>query len=263
MVISKTTVKELEKIQHLISSFILQLPQSSSQVMGWMEAGLQPIQQRLDTRTVLYAHSLMTGKKDQLTKAVLGTTLADAADPWTKSLHTILEKVGIHDLGGSSRRAVRKQMREYHVSQIRQSKTEHTSLRWLTEPKEWFKLQPHINDSEQCRTLSRTRAGDTGLGNRRPNHLGITCKKCSWCSAVGIDVQLDELHVILNCPGSGHARRASGIYAFVEARLSVMTETDIMIEFLGGDSADVDTMMTRGKWIMTVLEEWNLAIAQL
>ena len=64
-----------------------------------MEAGLQPIQQRLDTRT---EHSLMTGKKDQLTKAVLGTTLADAADPWTKSLHTILEKVGIQDLGGGS-----------------------------------------------------------------------------------------------------------------------------------------------------------------
>ena len=159
MLISKSTVKELEKIQHMVGSFILQLPRSSSQVMGWMEAGLQPIQQRLDTRTVLYAHSLMTGKKDQLTKAVLSTTLADAADPWTKSVNTILEKVGIHDLGGSSRRAVKKQMREYHVSQIRQSKTEHTSLRWLTEPKEWFKLQPHINDSEQCRTLSRTRAG--------------------------------------------------------------------------------------------------------
>ena len=60
----KSTVQELEKIQHLVSSFILQLPESSSQVMGWMEAGLQPIQQRLDTRTVLFAHDLMTRKKD-------------------------------------------------------------------------------------------------------------------------------------------------------------------------------------------------------
>ena len=64
MVFSKTTLQELEKIQHLVSSFILQLPESSSQVMGWMEAGLQPIQQRLDTRTVLFAHDLMTRKKD-------------------------------------------------------------------------------------------------------------------------------------------------------------------------------------------------------
>ena len=76
-VISKSTVKELEKIQHLVASFILQLPQSSSQVMGWMEAGLQPIQQRLDTKAVLFAHTLITGRKDQLTKSVVDTTLAD------------------------------------------------------------------------------------------------------------------------------------------------------------------------------------------
>ena len=91
MVISKTTVKELEKIQHLVSWFILQLPQSSSQVMGWMETGLQPIQQCLDTRTVLFAHAPMTGKKDQLTKAVVDTTLADVTDPWTKRVQSILE----------------------------------------------------------------------------------------------------------------------------------------------------------------------------
>ena len=53
-------------------------------------------------------------------------------------------------------------------------------------------------------------------------------------SAVGIRVLLNELHVILECPGSGHARRATGIYAFLEARLPVMTEHAIMKEFLGG-----------------------------
>ena len=40
MVISKSTVKKLEKIQHMVASFIVQLPRSSSQVIGWMEAGL-------------------------------------------------------------------------------------------------------------------------------------------------------------------------------------------------------------------------------
>jgi len=44
MVISKTTVTELDKIQHFVALFILQLQKSSSQVMGWMEAGLRPIQ---------------------------------------------------------------------------------------------------------------------------------------------------------------------------------------------------------------------------
>ena len=51
---------------------------------------------------------------------------------------------------------------------------------------------------------------------------------------MGIRVLLNELHVILECPGSEYARRATGIYAFLEALLPVMTEHAIMKEFLGG-----------------------------
>jgi len=148
MVISKTTVKELEKIQHSVASFILQLPQSSSQVMGWMEAGLQPIQQRLDTKSMLFAHSLIAGKKDQITKAVVDAILADLTDSWTKRVQAILEEAGIHDLDNISKRMLKRQMREHHVSQLRQAKSDHSSLQWLTEPKDWFKLQAHINDSK-------------------------------------------------------------------------------------------------------------------
>ena len=263
MVISKTAVKELEKIQHSVASFILQLPQSSSQVMGWMEAGLQPIQQRLDTKSVLFAHSLIAGKKDPITKSVVDTTLADLTDPWTKKVVSILEEAGIQGLVNTSKRSLKRQMREHHVSQLRQAKSEHSSLRWLTEPKDWFKLQAHINDSKQCAVLNQVRAGDAGLGNRRPNHLGLMYKECPWCSAIGIKVLLNELHVILECPGSGHARRATGVADFLNARSPVMKDQNIMIEFLGGDGADVDTMMLRGNWTLTVLEEWRLAIAQL
>ena len=82
---------------------------------------------------------------------------------------------------------------------------------------------------------------------------------------MGIRELLNELHVILECPGAGHARRATGIYAFLEALLPVMTEHAIMKEFRewGGDRADIVTMMTRGDYTLTVLEEWKLATIQL
>ena len=80
---------------------------------------------------------------------------------------------------------------------------------------------------------------------------------------MGIKVLLNELHVILECPGSGHARQATGVYDFLNARLPLMTEQAIMIEFLGGDGADVDTMMLRGDWTLTVLDVWRLATAHL
>ena len=125
---------------------------------------------------MIFAHTLITGRKDQLTKSVDDTTLADRTDPWTKRVQSFLEEVGIQDLKNISKSMLKRRMREHHVSQLRQAKAGHSSLRWLTEPRDWFKLQSHINDSKQCAVLSRVRAGDTGLGNRRPNHLGLTYK---------------------------------------------------------------------------------------
>ena len=93
MVISKTTVKEFEKIQHFVASFILQLPRSSSQVMGWMEAGLKPIQQHLDMRTILLTQSLLGKKKDLMTRTVAEVTLLDPTNPWTKWVNLILSKI--------------------------------------------------------------------------------------------------------------------------------------------------------------------------
>ena len=97
--------------------------------MGWMEAGLQPIQQRLDTKSVLFAHSLIAGKKDPITKSVVDPNLADLTDPWTKGVLAILEEAGIQDLDNISKRKLKRRMREHLVSQLRQAKSDHSSLR--------------------------------------------------------------------------------------------------------------------------------------
>ena len=55
-------------------------------------------QQCLHTKSVLFAHILIKGRKDQLTKSVVDTTLADRTVPWTKRVQSILEEVGIQDL---------------------------------------------------------------------------------------------------------------------------------------------------------------------
>ena len=94
--------------------------------------------------------TLITWRKDQLTKVVFDTMLADGTDPWTKRLQSILEEVGIQDLKRISKSMLKRWVREHHVSQLLQARAGHSSLRWLTEPRDWFKLQSHINDSKQC-----------------------------------------------------------------------------------------------------------------
>ena len=126
MVISKTTVKELEKIQHFVALFILQLPRSSSQVMGWMEAGLRPIQHHLDMRTILFAHSLIGKKKDLLTRTVAEATMSDPTDPWTKRVNLILSKIRIQNLSKVSRSQLKRIKEESNIASIQQVKCTHS-----------------------------------------------------------------------------------------------------------------------------------------
>ena len=108
MVISKSTVRELEKIQHSVASFILQLPQSSSQVMGWLEGGLKPIQMRLDKRALLFARRLITKENDILLKTVAQATLSDVTDQWTKCIKSLLIELDIPDLTQISKAFLKK-----------------------------------------------------------------------------------------------------------------------------------------------------------
>ncbi len=77
---------------------------------------------------MIFAHTLITGRKDQLTKSVDDTTLAERTDPWTKRVQSILEEVGIQDLKNISKSMLKRRMREHHVSQLRQAKAGHSSM---------------------------------------------------------------------------------------------------------------------------------------
>ena len=63
MVVSKATVAELEKIQSSIARFILQVPRSTSKVIGYTDAGLMPIEHRIVARSLGYLQALTNRKK--------------------------------------------------------------------------------------------------------------------------------------------------------------------------------------------------------
>jgi len=257
MVISKSTVRELEKIQHSVASFILQLPQSSSQVMGWMEAGLKPIQMRLDERALLFAHRLISKENDILLKTVAQTTMSDTMDQWTRRIKSLLIELGTPDLTQISRASLKKRIQSNQIIKLQMTKQSHSSLKWLSEPNKWFKPNPQVNDSKECAALNQFKAGDAGLGNRRPNHVGRTYKQCPWCYSLGVTAKLDEQHVLLDCPGTSFARFSTGVQSFRDARSAVMSNNQIMKEFLGGDRSDVNVMTERGVWIISILKEWK------
>ena len=77
MLISNPTIKELNKIQNSVSRFILQLNS------GFIDAGLQPMEYRIQLKSARYLFNLFYKKKDAMLKEVFTSVMMDQADPWT------------------------------------------------------------------------------------------------------------------------------------------------------------------------------------
>ena len=114
--------------------------------------------------------------------------MSDLTDPLTKRVNLILSRIEIKDMSSVSRLQLKRIMDTNHITIIQQAKDSHSSLRWVAEPEKWFCLNPCVNDSKESATVNRVKAGDAGLGNRRPSQLGLTFKTCPWCVSVGIHV---------------------------------------------------------------------------
>ena len=257
MVVSKATVAELEKIQSSIARFILQVPRSTSKVIGYTDAGLMPIEHRIVARSLGYLQALTNRKKDPILKGVVASVLEDTSDPWTAQAQAWTQMVGFTTLAGVSKSRVSTQVELWSTSRIQSMIKDHRSLVALSEPDRWFTIQPHVNDSSQSRILNRFRAADVGLGNRRPNVLGGAYKECPLCLMGGSVSRLDEIHVALVCPAVGFTRRAKGIEAYQTRPLVSQNPVELIMRgYLGGDGADPKTMMARANALQCMLEDW-------
>ena len=132
-------------------------------------------------------------------------------------------------------------------------------------PNNWFKLQPHVSDSQSSRLLCRVRAGDAGLGNRRPNEFGKSYKLCPFCLRNGLTVALNEAHAILECPASGFVRRVSGLQAYVDAYAlgGAFLQSRVLRAYVGGDGVDGEALNQRAASLRQVLESWFQQVSSL
>ena len=164
MVISKATIAELDKIQGAVARFVLQLPSSASKVSAYLDAGMKPIDLRLKARQLMFLHAATRPKKDKLVRMVVETILADKFDPWTAQVQEEINNLPLRNFFSANRRLIKEVIKQYQIDTIRSKKGGFSSLAWMSEPVKWFTLQPHVNDSQESRTLNRFRSADVGLG---------------------------------------------------------------------------------------------------
>ena len=102
--------------------------------------------------------------------------------------------------------------------------------------------------------MNRLRAGDAGLGNRRPNIHGSTTKWCPLCLNNGLVNHLTEHHVVESCQAVAYERSASGLRVLMTGM--TRSSTTVLTGILGGDNASKEVLLKRADMLSLMLDRW-------
>ena len=250
------TIQELDRIQNMVGRFILQVPASTSRVLAWMDAGLMPMAFRIQTRQAMYIWSVI---KTAL-MSVLREVLKYPDEPWVKSWLKIQKDIGTIS-NYTSKKLLHNALVDRAVTHVLTIKREHSTLKAASQPGSWFKLQSHVNDSKASKALCRFRAGNAQLGNRYKDRYGCTHVWCPWCMDRGVQVKLSEAHVVFKCPCVSAQRRSFGISEFLNNELGRGVDSIRLVlrAYLGGDGANKNDLLGRGRSLAILVETWLTA----
>ena len=97
---------------------------------------------------------------------------------------------------------------------------------------------------------------------RIKNKFGKQWKNCPWCEQLGIEEQLGEAHVILECPVVKQERDQLGISLFRLNNRGLRTKI-ILRRFLGQDGASRMELRNRAREIHKIVERWLIRVQHL
>ena len=260
-VFKKSTIKELERIQCMVGRFILQVPAATSRVMSWVDAGLMPLEHRIQKRQALFIWAVVRSKHNGVLIKVLGELLDNRCDPWVKSWMSIQRDIGvISDF--ERRQDLVKAMADRAVKFVMKVKRSHPSVGAIPQPWKWFQLLAHVNNSKASKLLSQIRGGNAQLGNRYRNRYGIMYELCPFCEDLGVRVRLGESHVVLRCPAVAAQRRALGVSRFVSLGKvrGLHGNQAILRAYLGEDWADKGVLLNWGRKLAVLNEAWMTSV---
>ena len=165
----------------------------------------------------------------------------------------LIADLGINVFDGPKSR-LKKRLTEITVQGVLKQKRRLVSLNCMPTPLVWFKLQPHVCDSNAGGLLNRLRAGDAGLGNRHPNIHGSTTKWCPLCLDKGLVSHLSEHHVVLSCQALAYERSATGLGALMTG--STWCSSTVLTRIIGGDNAFREVLLKQSEKLCLLLERW-------
>ena len=158
MVFKQSTIHELERVQNMVGRFILQLPRSSSNIVGWLDAGLMPMENRIQNHQAVCIWTVMKTKENITLQSFLRELLNHQSDDYTKNWFRIQKDIWIIT-NFEKKKQLTKALVDRAVTRVLET------MCTLPQPWEWFKIQPYVSDTHASKTMSRVRAGNAQLAN--------------------------------------------------------------------------------------------------
>ena len=221
-----------------------------------------PMKYRIWLRKARYYWRAINKKQDPILTECLKETMENPdEDEWARDIKEIEEAIetNIPDL---SLKQLREKINDVAIGDVLDAKREHSSLQSQPQPREWFKLQDHVNDSRRSKIINMARSGNLQLGNRMKNKYGNQWKTCPVCCANGPDVRLNEAHVILECPATNEERRKAGLVSYIQQYPGKASKY-IMRRYLGQDGCGRLKLLNRACDIHTIAERWMIRTQHL
>jgi len=207
---------------------------------------------RIRERVAVYVWDILHKKCDPILTSVFDAATA-AHDPWARMVGDLVSVLGIEAFDGPKSR-LKKRLTKVEVQGVLRQKKQFVSLNCMPTPQVWFKLLPHVCDSKAGGLLNKLRAGDAGLGNRRPNIHGSTTKWCPLCLNKELVSHLSEYHVVVSCQAVAYVRSASGLGVLMTD--STRSGTIVLTRILGGDNASREVLLKRADKLSLLLDRW-------
>ena len=187
---NQDTVTEIERCQARVGKFILQIPNSSTNVSINIDCGFKPVWSIIAERVITYANKVMHKSEENWTKLAFQYHIE--TKPFSSYMRYLMKWKEVTNTFGVPDKLVAKSVKHYAIEDILEKKLDTSTTAFplscpgFTKGSRWFRPKPWVNDSGFSKKFSEFRTCNAGLGNRGPTKDGQFFKLCPLCSNDGI-----------------------------------------------------------------------------
>ena len=209
-------IKKMTSEAAKIGKYILQLPQSTSNVTVSLLAGIEQIEYTYYKKVLTYQNRLIDMDNEELTKQIYNYVMNSDENFGYKRLITSIQKTLNQD-----------DLTTWYINRINHQKQINHKSCWMLPEKQHPGLDNQLlisDHSELSKIYTEFMTVNAGLGNRAPITGYRQHKDCQLCIKRSIKKKLNEIHILFECHQLINVQRDYKTYDFKQKHNHLSSE---------------------------------------